>query len=281
MTEYESTKITLGYGGGAFINVNGGKEENLCWVFMNSGNMSKSVNIPNFLAYNMDLDFDNTPNVRNDVALGVGLNSFQGSLNFAITQGALDKLFNKVFINRNNVFDVYINDGRKELELKCCYWNSFSIQGSPRQVLTGSINFVSTNNQQEDFVVRDKPKNIHRGFDEKLVEYWNTGSEGLETFSLSFTRETTPVYLNTELNNPTYIRTGKINLTGQFSSWKNWFETKEIRIANKKLSFYGLPVRDSSSFSYDGTDDTGKHNYSIRLYNITDSSKFSWDIINI
>ena len=279
MASYKSTEITLGYGGSAFINIKNGIEDDLCWVFMNSGNISKNINVPNFLAYNMNLEFDETPNVRNDVALGCGLIGFQGSLNFAITQGALDKLFSKKFINRNNVFDVYINDGRKELELKCCYWNSFSISGNPRQVLTGSLNFISTNNQLEDFVIVEEENfHMHRGFDERLIEYWNTGSEGIETFNLNFTKETNPVYLNTDSKTPTYIRNGKINLTGQFSSWKDWFETKEIRIANKVLSFKGFPVRESSSFSFEGIDDTGKHQYSIRLYNDLDSSQFSWEI---
>lgn len=317
MAEYKSTSITLGYGGSAFINVNGGKaseeEEGLCWVFMQSGNISKSIDVPHFLSYDMNLDFNyETTNIRNDVALGVGLNNFQGNLNFAITQGALNKLFNKKFINRNNVFDVYINDGRKDLELKCCYWTNFSIIGNPRQVLIGSIDFISTNDQKNDFDIIDdgtlksknnsiivendtddgfdiefEPqrswanRNIYYGFDEKIIEYWNTGSEGLESFRLNFTREATPVYLNTSSNNPTYIRVGKINLSGQFSSWKDWYNTKEVRIADKKLSFYGLRSRNSSSFSYEGIDNTGQHNYSINLYNITDSSKLSWDITNL
>ena len=296
MSEYKSTEITLGYGGGAYININGGKNPDLCWIFMNSGNLTKNINVPNFLAYNMELDFDNTPNVRNDVALGSGLNSFSGSINFAMTQSALDKLFNKTFINRNNVFDIYIDDGRKCLELKCCYWNSFSISGNPRQVLTGSLNFVSTNNQLEDFNIKNSIGDFdieeRMGFNEKLIEYWNTGAEGIETFNLNFTKEETPVYLNTESNNPSYIRTGKLNLTGQLSSWKNWFDTREIRIANKCLSFDKIKInnseinndgliRDSSGFIFDGIDDTGKHNYSLKLYNISNSSDFSWEILNL
>lgn len=283
MAEKPTTEITLGYGGGAYININGGKTPDYCWVFMNSGSLTKTLNAPNFLAYNMELDFDETPNVRNDVVLGSGLVGFQGSLNFAITQSSLNKLFDKVFINRNNVFDIGINDGRKILELKCCYWNSFSISGSPRQILTGSLNFVSTNNQLSDFEIYDSSELsdsvYHMGFNEKLIEYWNTGAKGIETFSLNFTKETTPVYLNTETNTPAYIRVGKLNLTGQFSSWKNWFDTKEIRISNKVLSFKGETVRDSAGFSFQGIDNTGMHNYSLKLYNLSNSSEFAWDIL--
>jgi hypothetical protein len=287
MADKPTTEITLGYGGGAYININGGKaEEDFCWVFMNSGSITKNLNVPNFLAYNMELDFnDNIPNVRNDVALGCGLVSFQGSLNFAITQSSLDKLFNKIFINRNNVFDIGINDGRKVLELKCCYWNSFSISGNPRQVLTGSLNFVSTNNQLNDFDIYEanevSNKAYHMGFNEKLIEYWNTGAKGIETFNLNFTKETTPVYLNTKSNTPSYIRVGKLGLTGQFSSWKNWFNTKEIYISNKVLSFQGESVRDSAGFSFQGIDNTGMHNYSLKLYNLSNSAEFSWDIENL
>lgn len=284
MPDYKSTEITLGYGGGAYIDVNGGRGKDLCWVFMNSGSLTKNINVPNFVGYNMELEFDDTPNVRNDVALGSGLVSFQGTLNFAITKSALDKLFNEKFLSRNSVFDVHINDGRKALELRCCYWNSFSISGNPRSVLTGSLNFVSTNDQRDDFTIIEdiNQSGNHFGFEERLIEYWNTGSNGLETFQLNFTKETQPIYLNTESKNPAYIRNGKINLSGNFSSWKNWFDTKEIWIADKKLSFVGFGVKDSASFSFDGIDDTGKHNYSIRLFNVLNSKEVSWriDLIN-
>lgn len=285
-TPIPTSQITLGYGGGAYININGGMSSpNYCWFLINSGSFTKTLNVPNFLAYNMDYDFNSDiPNVRNDVALGCGLVGFNGTLNFAITQSSLNKLFNELFINRNNVFDAIIYDGRKTLEIKCCYWNSFSISGSPRQVLSGSINFVSTNNQNENFnIYEGNPVGIgaYEGFSEKLIEYWNTGSKGVETFNLNFTREATPVYLNTKSNNPAYIRIGKINLTGRFSSWKNWFDTKEIRIANKKLVFKGEAVRDSADFNFQGIDDTGMHNYSIKLYNISNSSEFAWEIVDI
>ena len=65
MSKYISTAITLGYGGGAHIKVNGGApkevngvliEDDLCWVFMNSGNLTKNINVPNFIGYNMELE---------------------------------------------------------------------------------------------------------------------------------------------------------------------------------------------------------------------------------
>lgn len=323
MSNYKSTEITLGYGGGAYINVNGGKDEDCdwCWLLINSGNLSKSIQVPNILPYDMELDFTDddlkgygSTSIRNEIALGTGLIGFQGSINFAITETALKKLITHKFISRNNVFDISIFDGRSTLEVKCCYWTNFTISGSPRQVLTGSLSFVSTNNQYEDFCVfrdgelikkpiyitkdgkengtseevsvdpmkiKNNEKGAYQGFDEHLIEYWNTGSNGLESFNLSFTREAQPVYLNTPSRNPAYIRVGKINLSGSFSTWKDWLDTKHIYIADKKIMFYGFSSNENSSFSFNGIDDTGKYDYSIRLYNITGSSKFAWEIVNL
>ena len=309
-TEKKSSEITLGYGGGAYINVNGGKTvSDICWLMINSGSLTKSVRVPTFMAYDMGLEYNETANVRNEVALGSGLIAYQGSINFAITQSALNKLFTHNFLSRNNVFDIQICDGRSTLDMCCCYWTQFTINASPRQVLTGSISFVSTNNQYEEFclfresndifgesekpsnkrynplgrtIIEEEPTEIdygeYEGFDEKLIEYWNTGSNGLEDFSLSFTREATPVYLNTASRLPAYVRIGKLDLSGNFSTWKDWMNTKKIYVANKAIEFFGYAVNDSSSFGFEGIDNTGKYNYSIRLYNITGSSKFSWAI---
>ena len=318
MSNYKSTEITLGYGGGAYINVSGGNGLDLCWLMINSGNLSKNTNIPSVLPYDMELDVNDSTgygktSVRNEIALGTGVVGFQGSINFAITQSALNKLLTHQFISRNNVFDISIFDGRSQLEVKCCYWTSFTITGNPRQVLTGSLSFISTNNQYEDFLVFRKNKDsenlkllkevyryhpgkgylvgaeeydgekpmvdeVYNGFNEKLIEYWNTGSNGLESFTLNFTREAQPVYLNTGSRTPAYIRVGKISLSGSFSTWKDWLKTKNIYIANKNIVFYGFSSTDNSSFSFDGIDSTGKYDYSIKLYNITGSSKFAWEI---
>lgn len=298
----KAIEITLGYGGGAFINTNGGRGQDWCWVFMNSGSLTKNITPSSYSAYDMDLYDENegeNRNVRNDIILGPGLVGFQGTLNFAITQGALNKLFNTSFIDRKSVFDVFIDDGFRTLCLPCCYWNSFSISGNPRQVLSGTLNFVSTNNQLEDFDIRTLGSSPHvtenpihekiprpdsyLGFDEKLIEYWNTGAAGVESFSLNFTRETTPVYLNTERKTPAYIRCGKLNLTGNFSSWKQWenFDVINLYIANKKLEMSGYRLKDSSSFSFEGIDDTGKFEYSIKLFNFLKSSDLSWNIIDL
>lgn len=288
MADIVSTKITLGYGGGAYININGGlPTEDRCWLMINSGNLTKNINVPSFSAYDMDLDWEvEAPaNVRNDIALGTGLISFQGSISFAITESALNKLFSHKFLNRNNIFDIKIFDGRSVLDLKCCYWTQFTITGNPRQVLMGNLSFVSTNNQHEDFIVSRpsegealKEFDVYGGFDEKLVEYWNTGANGLEDFNLTFTREANPIYLNTPIGVPSYIRVGKLGLTGNFSTWKDWLNAKEIHMSNKCISFGGYFVNDSSSFSFEGIDNTGKYSYSIKLYNLTGSSKFTWKI---
>ena len=126
--EKTSSEITLGYGGGAYINVNGGEEkEDVCWLMINSGSLTKNVRVPTFMAYDMGLDYDNKANVRSEIALGSGLIAYQGSINFAITQSALNKLFTHSFLSRNNVFDMQICDGRSTLDMKCCYWTQFSL----------------------------------------------------------------------------------------------------------------------------------------------------------
>ena len=282
MEEKIRATITLGYGGHAILNISGGKGEDNCWVMMVSANLSKTINVPSYIGYNMDLDEENIPSTRrNDVALGSGLIGFNGSISFNLTQGALDKLFSMDFVNRFNVFDLTINDGKEELYLPCCYWNSFNLSASPRSVLTGTISFVSTNNQNKDFQIKTENFEHYRGFSEKLVEYWNTGSDGLESFDISFSREAIPVYLNTDSDLPTYIRCGKVMLNCNFTSWKDWFEVKRIRISNKKLMFYGEDVRESKNFSFQGTNNTGLHSYSIRLYNLEKSSDIAWAIENI
>ena len=283
----KTTQIKLGYGGGAFINVTGdGKstEDSWCYIMINSGSLTRNTTVPSFTAYNMTLDYDNSFNVREDVVLGEGLVNFSGSLNFALTKKSLTKLFDEKFLTRNNIFDLFINDGRTSVRMDTCYWNSFSIFGNPRQILTASLQFLSTNNQNPEFNL-SREVNVSDAlsksyFEDEFIKYWQTGAPNVESFNLNFTREITPVYLNTNYRCPAYMRIGKLSINGNVSSWVDWIETKYINIANKQLKLNSFILLDSTSFNFDGIDDTGKYNYSFKMYNKYTNNKSPWRIFD-
>lgn len=279
----KTTEIKLGYGGGASINVNGGSSlRQWCSLIINSASFTMNTTLPTFSAYNMGLEYINSKfNVREDVALGKGLLSFSGSLNFALTKSSLNSLFNQNFLTRNNIFDIIVNDGRTTLSMQCCYWNNFSISGNPRQILTASLQFISTNNQLTKFNISNQEEilNPKKFFEEsQYIKYWQTGAKNVESFNITFSREVNPVYLNTNYRCPSYIRVGKLSLSGNVSSWVDLIQEKAIYIADKKLTLKGIVLNDSSSFNFEGIDDTGKYNYSFKMYNKEKSSDEPWEI---
>lgn len=297
-------EIRLGYGGGVLIKsyyfngsgsgLGGGNSADAsknCWVMANSCTLTRNINVPSFLSYNMTFDsgnfFDGSsvePDIRNDVILGSGLYNFSGNISFTLTYSALKVLFSDNFLSRNNVFDIYIYDGLKEVKMLCCYWNSFSITSNPRNVISCSLGFVSTNNQLETFSLSDEvtAEVQYKGFSEQMVEYWNTGVEGVdvESFALNFSKEATPVFLNTTSNCPSYIRTGKLSLSGTLNCWSDWDgeETKKIRIGDKVVSISGIIKTNSDGFSLNGINATGTKNYSFQIYNLTHSGQKSFNI---
>lgn len=296
-----NTEIKLGYGGSVFINTNGGKETldvnavedfssgGTCCVLATDASVLKKINIPTFSPYNMELfssSFSGETEINNEnrmeIIAGEGLNEFTGTLNFILTRNALNKIFNNKFISRQNVFDVLLHDGIRSVLIKCCWWSSISISSSARNLVTCSISFNSTNNRMEDFEIVDTAfKKV--SFNEELLKYWETGAGAskIESFDISFSRQLTPVYLNTSSKNVSYYRVGMMTLDCNFSSWNNWIELGDnnLKIGDKSLVFKETAILNSKDFSFSGGNSTGVYKYSIKLYNTDSSKNQAWSII--
>lgn len=254
-------EITLGYGGGAYIN---GQP-----VLITSGNISQTVNEPVVLPYDMPhITGDGAD--RFDINLGDGTYSYNGSISFDYTLEAVEELITKTFLSRNSEFDVVIHNGDQSYQLNKCKWSSFTISVSPQSLVTGSISFQSTNGNKQ--VLEAYSGAIQYIFDHELLAYWNTGNEEIESFNISLNQGLTPVYLNGNQYNPAYIRGGAITGTIQVNAWERWLTHTSVKIANKNIAFSKF-LKEAMEFTYGGPAATGYHNYTVTVHGDTASNE--------
>lgn len=250
--------ITLGYGGGARLGDS--------WVFVTGGSLSRAKSIPLFQPLNMPIPDSGSQN-RYQVNYGDGVYSFTGSVNFDLTDVAVSMMND--FTTRNYEFDTVIHDGHVGYLVQKCKADSFTISSSPQSLVTGTVSFQSTNNSNEEFQeFTSTPEYI---FDaQQLIEYWNTGADSVESFSLTVGQALTPVYLNTDATTPEYIRAGGMNVSLSVTAWADWLDHKSVKIGNSTFTInYGAV--ETMDFNYGGQTETGSHVYTFKAYSETDS----------
>lgn len=252
------TDISLGYGG--FASIDGQS------VLVTSGSLEKSITPVLIDPLSCPIDGNRFP-----LIIGSGINAWTGSVAFDLTLDSVSKIVSSNFIKRNSVFDVVLCDGNKSYSAPSAKWSSITISASPNALVTCSVSFSYTNSKSDNFITHSSSK-ISVDFDDPLLSYWFTGEEEVESFTLTFNKNLTPVYANGSPNNPLYLREGLINATMQVSAWDTWLSHQSLKIADKTVSF-SEAVQENTTFSYGGLNSTGTHSYTLKCVAVQGSSQ--------
>lgn len=147
--------------------------------------------------------------------------SFQGNVNFQLTQSALSIFLKDSFFKRNSLFKFYIGDSQKKYVLYNCVWTSITINGEPGSMVNVSISFVSNNGYHNDFIIPESQSQLSPFAITDYVPYWKTGGADMVKFQLSFNRSVQPIYLNNSKNTPTYFRVGRMDVSANCTYFKD------------------------------------------------------------
>lgn len=291
--------INAGYSGYVFIvdndenNNNGGNggtggnnntitinKENSVPLQVLSANVTRQYNIPTFTPFYQKYEIEKDSIHPYSVIRGAkGTCSFNGSISFQLTQGALDYFFKKdtdgpsLFFNKNS-FTIIIYDGLNAVKVKNCIWQSISIQCEPNSLITMSINFQSLNGHEEEFQEEETNEKNIEDFDNSLIPYWQSGAENMLSFQLNMERNVTPVYLNNDFVTPTYLRVGliSVNISANYYEKQNFNDSSTnsssssnqkdmiIKIGDKTLTISGM-VLQSENFTMSSMQDIGTKSY--------------------
>lgn len=195
-----------------------------------NASISRTRNIPTVNSYY--LPYLSSDGATSPIRLGDGTYTFTGELSFQMTKGVVDNLFKSDLFSRNSWFSLSLYDGRKEIGISNCVWSGININCAPGGTVTMSISYSSNNGYHTDFMISKNVSSISYDDNDFLIPYWQCGHENFLDFSISFSRNVTPVFLNNDLYVPSYLRPGlaEISLNATtltyISSWGSEIDVK-------------------------------------------------------
>ena len=270
MTPADTTYL-MGYGSWSIIRERHGDEEpNISSSFSNddgeilpllSAEYSKSSNVPTASTYDTPL----SSSTRSAIRLSSGTDSYSGSLSFEMTRQLSNLIFKESFMRRRSFLDIRLCDGEAKIDILGAVWNSLSISGNSGQIISCSLGFNSCNGFKENIQVEERPDLPERFLELPNVEpYWKYGAEGAESFSLSFSRNVQPVYLNeSDWKGPSYLKVGMLDVNFQIICWEKWFDHLSISLGNRKIKFNSSAFVSSRGYNFSGIQGNGTKSYSI------------------
>jgi len=101
-----------------------------------------------------------------------------------------------------------------------------------------SMSFQSNNGYHNNLNVVKANVNPSISYKESdlLVPYWTCGHEGFSEFSMTFNRNVTPIFLNNDLQVPSYLRPGLIDVSLQATTIEyveNWNDNLNIHVGSQ------------------------------------------------
>lgn len=284
------TGFIIGYGGWATIQLK--DKSTTVFIPLISGNVQKNINVSLMSSY--DLSYNDK--ARSKIRMNSGVCQFNGSINFQITKNILDCFLQENsdvtkssnFFMRKNLFDLQLCDGEKKLELNKCVWSNFSINVVSGQIVKGTLNFSSVNDHKENLTFKTATK--YSGtptIDDAPMKYWqfgnnNYGDNILNSFSITFSRNIQPIYLNNDFKTPTYFRVGMLDCTVQVTCLQDWFYYSAFTLGNKIITLLNT-YRIQQNWQINGIQSQGYKTYIIKgsnnptkqVFKITNNSNYS------
>lgn len=106
------------------------------------------------------------------------------------------------------------NDGNTGGSFSKAYVTSISLSSSANQIITGIVSGVA---------IDDIGTNIPSGYvrDRDLMGYWASGNTDVQGWTFNWSREATPMWLNTPSMFPLYVKTGKVSASLEVNCYRN------------------------------------------------------------
>lgn len=271
----------LGYGGYCKIGLRAGNNVSSIPTHFNptvtvpllSGNYDRAMNVP------MQNTFSTPPNSskRNKIRTGTGVYSYSGAISFEMTKELCSELITENLFKRRSFLDIEMCDGEGVIRIPGAVWNSFGLQADMGGIVVGNLSFMSCNNYDNDISVL--PPEEYSLDDFNLEPYWQWGNEGVQSFSINFSRTAAPIYLN-ERNwiGPTYIRVGLMDVSASITCWERWFMHSSIKLGEKSIVFNRNSFLSSKGYQIAGNNGEGSKTYNIEASG-TDSNEDIFEIV--
>lgn len=210
------------------------------------------------------------------IILDVGTAIINGSISFDLSKDNIDKLISGNFLCRGNTFGLELYDGRIGYQIQDCSWTSVSFAASPGGLVQGQISFVALNDNKTIIKKVNQKTSSDYIFKDQLIAYWQAGAQNIQSFSVNFSLQVQPVYLNNGFIMPTYFRYGNLGIKMDISSFLDWeglTSTSSLIDSNKftlKIAEKSIKINNKitevQQFTQNGINDVGMHNYSIFGY---------------
>ena len=260
------TEFVLGYGG--FVKIND------IFVPYTNANIQRSNQVSFSNTYHVP--FSNEP--RSKIRMNEGLFTFSGSVSFELTEHILQEVLTKDFLSRTSMFDIVFHDGEKMIEMKKNMWNSISFSVQVNSIPTCSISFVSLNSYKEEIETTNGWSSFDLGYKDYPLQYWKSGSDDddslIQSFTVSFSRNVTSVFLNNKLKTPSYLRAGIIDCSLEVQCYDEWFDKASVNIGSKKITMLN-EYSEEQSWSFAGNNQTGMKNRRIKGTNYSSEQVFT------
>lgn len=216
---------------------------------------------------------------RSKIKLNEGTYTFSGNISFELTSSLAGNILDVGFLSgRKKMFNLTIYDGMYTVNMPQCIWQNISINGDPNGAVTCSISFMSLNAYQKDIKVTNT-RAITAVAPDALQPYWKYGSsngtsETVESFSLTFSRNVTPVFLNNDWLTPSYMRVGILDVELNINCLEKWFDLSEITLGSKTLTFNNDFVV-NNNWQFSGMSGEGVKSFTIKGSNSATDDVFT------
>lgn len=240
---------------------------------MLSATYSRNCSVPTASTYHIPMD----DSKRTTIRLGSGTYSYSGDVSFEWTDQMASLIFGSSvssdslpdFFSRRSFLDMVLCDGEGYIDIQGAVWSSFNLTGQTNSLISSSLSFSTCNGYVKDIVVTDvtngssRPSWYDREID--LEPYWQYGEEGVESFTLSFSRQVQPIYLNeTVWKGPSYLRVGMMEANFQLTCWEEWFDTLSLTLGRKKkIVFNSSAFMSQRSYQFSGIQGNGTKTYTL------------------
>ena len=236
-----------------------------------SANVTRTTNIPELHSYYLPFKESASNSAKSPMLAGRGTYTFSGEISFELTAGTLRNFLNPPFFERNSFFSMAFYDGQNVCAVTNCVWSSCTITCAPGSLVTVSLSYQSNNGYMDDIQVMPwDGDGLQYDENDLLIPYWTCGHAGFQSFTLTFDRSVTPVFLNGNLNVASYLRPGLVTVNLQvealefIESWSN-LDFIPIMFGSGKDSWKQINLNNSilqsSSYNMSSMSDTGAKTY--------------------
>jgi hypothetical protein len=188
------------------------------------------------------------PRVQNVYSTGTMVTT--GSIGFDLTYGSAGILSGGALFSRAYKFSVSVGDGQDGFSVSDCLATSVSVSGSAGGLVTASVSFISKN---------DASGGGSGGGVRDPVGYWASGGGDVKDWSLSFSQQVEPIYLNSAEVWPRGMRIGLIEATLEVSTFSRNLK-QDVIIATSGVTLTGYTA--SQGYSFNGAGDVGTYKHS-------------------